>query len=335
MNYFDENDKIYVAGSKGMVGSAICRLLIKKGYQLNKELITSSRKELDLRDKMKVDEWFVQHRPNFVIIAAAKVGGILANKTMPVEFLLDNLKIQNNLIEASYKFGVKRLLFLGSSCIYPKYSKQPIKEKYLLTDSLETSNEYYALAKIAGLKLCEAYRKQYNFDAITLMPTNLYGPGDNYDLRNSHVMPAMIRKFYEAKKNNRKEVLCWGTGNPLREFLFVDDLAEACLFAIKNWFPDDNNAPLDDYGKPLFWLNVGCQYEISIRDLAKKISKIVKFQGDIIWDKNMPDGTPRKKLDTTQINNMGWVASTNLDEGIKKTIKEYEIKENLNLANNI
>ena len=329
MNYFDENTKIYVAGSKGMVGSAICRLLIKKGYEINKKLITDSRKEIDLRDKIKVDNWFSYHKPNFVIVAAAKVGGILANKTMPVEFLLDNLKIQNNLIEASYKFGVKRLLFLGSSCIYPKFAEQPIKEKYLLTNSLESSNEYYALAKVAGLKLCEAYRKQYNFDAITLMPTNLYGPGDNYDLKNSHVMAAMIRKVYEAKKNNRKEILCWGTGNPLREFLYVDDLAEACLFVINNWFPNKNNSPLDEEGKPLFWLNVGCQDEISIKNLAKKISNIIKFEGEIVWDNNMPDGTPRKKLDTTHINQMGWIAKTSLDEGIKKTIKEYESRRKI------
>ena len=326
MNFFNKNEKIYVAGSNGMVGSAICRLILRRGYQSNEEIITDSRKELDLRNKIKVDEWFIKHKPNYVIVAAAKVGGILANQSMPVEFLLDNLRIQNNLIEASYKFGVKRLLFLGSSCIYPKFSKQPIKENYLLTDSLENSNEYYALAKIAGLKLCEAYRRQYNFDTITLMPTNLYGPGDNYDLQNSHVMAAMIRKLYEAKINNQKEILCWGTGNPLREFLYVDDLAEACLFAIQNWLPDANNAPLDNNGKPLLWLNVGCKYEISIKDLAEKISKIVKFEGNIIWDDGMPDGTPRKKLDTSHINKLGWSATTNLDEGIRKTIKDFELK---------
>jgi len=329
MSIFNEDHTIYISGSNGMVGSAICRLLVKNGYSnsnIKKKILTPSRKELDLRNDYKLESYFNKEKPDIVIIAAAKVGGIMANKSKPVDFLLDNLKIQNNLIEKSFQFGVKRLLFLGSSCIYPKLSRQPIKEKYLLTDCLESTNEYYAIAKIAGLKLCEAYRKQYNFDAITLMPTNLYGPYDNYNLNESHVMPALIKKIYEAKKYKKKEILCWGTGKPLREFLYVDDLAEACLFALKNWFPNTKNAPKDEDGNPLYWLNVGSKYEISIINLAKKISNLIGYEGVIHWDFNMPDGTPRKKLDTTQINNLGWFAKTDLNEGIKQTIKNYELE---------
>ena len=325
MNIFNQNHTIYVAGSEGMVGSAICRLLKKKGYKdKGKKLVTIPRRELDLRDEKKLEDWFDSKRPDIVIIAAAKVGGILANKQKPVDFLLDNLKIQNNLIEKSYKFGVKRLLFLGSSCIYPKFAKQPIKENYLLTDYLESTNEYYAIAKIAGLKLCEAFRRQYNFDAITLMPTNLYGPKDNYDPKESHVMAAFIRKFYEAKKYNKKQVICWGTGNPLREFLYVDDLAEACLFILENWFPVNNDSKSNPKEDQTCWLNVGSENEISIKKLAEKISRIISYEGEIIWDTNMPDGTPRKKLDTRKINKIGWSAKTDLKEGIEKTIKSFE-----------
>tara|TARA_Y100000589_G_scaffold306488_1_gene321294 strand:- start:540 stop:1532 length:993 start_codon:yes stop_codon:yes gene_type:complete len=327
MTIFERPHSIYVSGSNGMVGSAICRLLIKNGYGNNpKKLLTTSRNELDLRNSERVDEWFKKFTPDIVIIAAAKVGGIMANKKNPVEFLLDNLKIQNNLIEKSYKYGVKRLLFLGSSCIYPKLSKQPIKEKYLLSNFLESSNESYAIAKIAGLKLCQAYKEQYNFDAFTLMPTNLYGPMDNYDMQNSHVMPALIRKIYEAKINKQSEIYCWGTGRPLREFLYVEDLAEACLFLLKNWFPNKHNTPLDNQGNPIYWLNVGSKYEISIQNLTKKISQIIEYEGKILWDNDMPDGTPRKKLDTTYINNLGWHAETDLDTGIKKTIKNFQLK---------
>ena len=327
MNIFNEEHKIYVAGASGMVGSAICRLLKKCGYNNEKNrILTTTRDELDLRNTEKVKDWFNKEKPDIVIIAAAKVGGIMANKINPVNFLLDNLKIQNNLIEQSYKFGVKRLLFLGSSCIYPKFSKQPIKENYLLSDFLESTNEFYAIAKIAGLKLCEAYRKQYHFDTITLMPTNLYGPMDNYDTKESHVMPALIRKIYEAKKYKKKEVICWGTGEPLREFLYVDDLAEACLFVLENWYPDKNNAPLNYDGYPLNWLNVGSPYEISILDLAIKISNIIGYEGDIIWNRNIPDGTPRKKLDTKHINSLGWKAKTDLDKGIKKTIENFKLE---------
>ena len=325
MNIFNQNHTIYVAGSEGMVGSAICRLLEKKGYKdKGKKLVTIPRRELDLRDEKKLEDWFDSKKPDIVIIAAAKVGGILANKQKPVNFLLDNLKIQNNLIEKSYKFGVKRLLFLGSSCIYPKFAKQPIKENYLLTDYLESTNEYYAIAKIAGLKLCEAFRRQYNFDAITLMPTNLYGPKDNYDPKESHVMAAFIRKFYEAKKYNKKQVICWGTGKPLREFLYVDDLAEACLFILENWFPVNNDSKSNTKEDQTCWLNVGSENEISIKNLAEKISRIISYEGEIIWDTNMPDGTPRKKLDTSKINKIGWSAKTDLKEGIEKTIKSFE-----------
>ena len=322
MNFIDKNNKIYIAGSDGMVGNAIYKLLIKKGYKEN--ILTTSRKDVDLRDDKKVEDWFKNNKPKFVIIAAAKVGGILANKNFPVEFLLNNLKIQNNLIENSYKFGVKKLLFLGSSCIYPKLSKQPIKENYLLSEFLESSNEYYAIAKIAGLKLCEAYRKQYKFDAITLMPTNLYGPKDNYNLNEGHVMAALIRKIYQAKRDNIKQINCWGSGTPLREFLHVDDLAEACLFVLRNWYPNENNSPLDKEGNPLSWLNVGSEDEISIKNLAHKISNILEYDGDIFWDKKFPDGTPRKKLDLTFINKLGWSARIDLDKGIKNTIKSFE-----------
>ena len=330
MNIFNEKHSIYVTGSSGMVGSAICRLLKKHGYNNEKKrILTTSRDDLDLRNAEKVKDWFNKNKPDLVIIAAAKVGGIMANKMNPVEFLLDNLKIQNNLIEQSHKSGVKRLLFLGSSCIYPKFSKQPIKENYLLSDFLESTNECYAIAKIAGIKLCEAYRKQYHFDTITLMPTNLYGPMDNYDPNESHVMPALIKKIYEAKKYKKKEITCWGTGKPLREFLYVDDLAEACLFTLKNWFPDKNNAPLNYDGNPLNWLNVGSQYEISIFDLSRKISKIIGYEGVIHWNSNIPDGTPRKKLDTNYINRLGWNAKTDLEKGIKKTIENFKLEYNI------
>ena len=324
MSLLQKEHSICVTGSKGMVGNAICKLLEEKGYSTYKNnLFKISRQELDLSDVNKVRIWFDHYRPDVVILSAAKVGGIMANKKNPVDFLLENLKIQNNLIENSYNFGVKRLLFLGSSCIYPKFCKQPIKENYLLNDQLESTNQWYAIAKIAGLKLCQAYRQQHGFDTISLMPTNLYGPRDNYDLNSSHVMAALIRKFYEAKKSNMKSVKCWGTGNPLREFLYVEDLAEACFFVLKNWEPDKNNSALDFDGNPLNWMNVGSGNEISIKNLAKKIAQIIDFQGEIIWDPNMPDGTPRKKLDTYFINKLGWFSKTNLDKGIKKTFDSY------------
>ena len=326
MSLLKKNNSIYVAGSSGMVGSAICRLLKRNGYSLQTNLLVSERKNLDLTSTKNVQNWFKENKPDIVIIASAKVGGIMANKTKPVDFLLDNLKIQNNLIEASYESGVKRLLFLGSSCIYPKFAQQPIKEKYLLSGNLEHSNQWYAMAKIAGLKLCEAYRMQYNFDAISVMPSNLYGPGDNYHYQDSHVVAALIRKFYEAKRNNEKSVICWGTGNPLREFLYVDDLAEACFYVLRKWVPSKNNSPLDDHGNPLTWLNIGSKFEISIKELAYKISKIIGYKGHIIWDQSKPDGTPRKKLDNYFINKLGWEEKTDLEIGLRRSIKSFENK---------
>ena len=324
MNFLDKSDRIFVAGSNGMVGSAICKLLQRNGYtKTNKNLLTSRREELDLTDSKKVNLWFSKNKPDIVICAAAKVGGILANSKKPVNFLLENLKIQNNLIENSWKFGIKRFLFLGSSCIYPKLSQQPIKEEYLLNGSLERTNEWYAIAKISGLKLCEAFRRQYNFDALSLMPTNLYGPNDNYNLEESHVMAALIRKFYEAKHNNLPEVVCWGSGKPLREFLYVDDFAEACLHTLKYWSPSSKDAPKKSNGDALTWLNIGSKYEISIYDLAKKISKLINYKGEIIWDRTKPDGTLRKKLCTKNINKLGWEASTSLDKGITLTLNNF------------
>tara|TARA_Y100000589_G_C27090489_1_gene603682 strand:- start:167 stop:1174 length:1008 start_codon:yes stop_codon:yes gene_type:complete len=328
MDLLNSNYKIFVPGSNGMVGQAICRQLRKRGYSLeNKNLLLTSKKDINFKDNKRVFDWFNINRPDIVIIAAAKVGGILANNEMPVDFLLDNLKIQNNLIEASYQFRVKRLLFLGSSCVYPKLCTQPIKEEYLLSGSLENTNEWYAIAKIAGIKLCQAYRKQYGFDAITVMPTNLYGPNDNYDFYSSHVMASFLRKFYEAKINNSNKVKCWGTGNPLREFLHVDDLAEACIFLIEKWYPDNVDSPKDMNGNSLNLLNIGSNFEISIKGLAEKIANIVNFKGEIIWDSSKPDGTPRKKLDSSHINQLGWRAKITLDEGIKNSLNN--LKEEL------
>ena len=329
MSLLCSNDKVYVAGSSGMVGNAICKFLINKGFkEENNKLIKTSKKDLDLRNLFLVNQWFDINKPDIVIIAAAKVGGIIANRDYPVEFLLDNLKIQNNLIEAAYKFKIKRLLFLGSSCIYPKFSQQPIKEKYLMQGYLESSNQCYALAKISGIKLCEAYRKQYNFDTISLMPTNLYGPYDNYHETNSHVMASLIRKFHLAKINNLDEVICWGTGNPLREFLYVEDFAEACFKVLTKWNPNKFNSPNDNNGSPINWMNVGSKFEVSIKELAKKISTIIGYKGKIIWDTNMPDGTPRKKIDSQYINKLGWEATTNLDIGIQKTYESYKSELN-------
>ena len=278
-----------------MAGSAICRSLIKNGYGSANggKILKPTRKDLDLLDTNKVREWFKINKPTVVIIAAAKVGGILANSKYPTQFLLDNLKIQNNLIENAWQTGVKRLLFLGSSCIYPKFAEQPINEDSLLTGQLEDTNQWYAISKISGIKLCDALRKQYNFDAISLMPTNLYGPGDNYHNENSHVMASLIKKFYEASKNSIPSVTCWGTGKPLREFLYVDDLGEAVVFALENWDPNSKNAPKDKNNNPLTILNVGTGKDISIKELANKISSTVKYKGSIIWDKSKPDGTQK------------------------------------------
>lgn len=314
------NETILVAGGSGMVGSAIIRKLNKNGY---KKILFPTHEELDFLDINSVEKWFDINKPTLVIIAAAKVGGILANSSYPKEFILDNIKIQNNLIETSWQHKVKRLLFLGSGCIYPKFADQPIEEESLLTGQLEETNQWYAIAKISGIKLCEALRKQYKFDAISLMPSNLYGPGDNYHPENSHVLASFIRKFYLASKRSLPTVNCWGTGTPLREFLHVDDLAAAVLFTLQNWDPDGNNAPLDKNGNPLYFLNVGSGYEISIRDLAYKIKKITNFQGDIVWDHSKPDGTPRKLLNASKIKKLGWEPRIDLDIGIKKTLESF------------
>ncbi len=303
----DKKAKIFVAGHNGMVGSAICRELRKNGYD---NLILKDSKELDLRNQQMVNDFFKKIQPEYVFLAAAKVGGIMANSTFKADFIYDNLMIQNNIIHSSFKFGVNKLLFLGSSCIYPKMSPQPIKEEYLLSGYLESSNEPYAIAKIAGLKLCEYYREQYQSNFISLMPTNLYGFNDNFDLNNSHVLPALIRKFHEAKINNTAHVELWGSGNPLREFLFVDDLAEACLFMMINY---NESMPL----------NIGTGKDLSILDLAETIKNIIGFSGSIKWDSSKPDGTPRKLLDVGKVNSLGWQAKTKLSEGIKKTYEWY------------
>ena len=315
-------DKFFVAGASGMVGSSICRSLKKKGFEKN--LLSPSRKELNLLDLKAVDDFFAKNNPTFVIIAAAKVGGILANDSFPYNFLLENLKIQNNLIEISFKYKVKKLLFLGSSCIYPKFANQPIREESLLTGELEPTNEWYALAKIAGIKLCQALRKQYNFNAICLMPTNLYGPGDNYNLKTSHVLPALIRKFHEASYKNLPNVTCWGSGKPEREFLHVDDLGDACVFAIENWDPESKNAPLDSEKNPLTFLNVGTGKDITIKNLAEKIAKSFNYKGEILWDKSKPDGTPKKQLDISRIKKLGWEPKISLDQGIESTISLFK-----------
>ena len=309
-----------------MVGSAILRKLKNLGY---KNIITVDKKDLNLEDANKVTDWFVDCKPDIVIIAAAKVGGINANNKYPVDFLLKNLKIQNNLIEASWINNVNRLLFFGSSCIYPKCSIQPIKEEYLLTGELEPTNEWYALAKIAGIKLCQALRKQYGFDAISLMPTNLYGPGDNYNLSTSHVLPALVRKFYEGKINNSNEVICWGTGSR-REFLHVDDLAESVIYVLKNWDPSLPNAPKDSQNEPLPFLNVGTGTDISINELAILISNEVGYKGKIIWDESKPDGMFRKRLDVSNILNLGWEPKINFNDGVKESIISFEneLKQN-------
>ena len=320
------SDKIFIAGANGMVGSAIHRQLKIKGYgdsQKGGSILTPSRKELNLLCTNDVKEWFEKNKPQIVIDAAAKVGGISANKQYPAEFILENLKIQNNIIENSWRVKAKRLIFLGSSCIYPKFSKQPIKEEYLLDGPLEQTNYAYAIAKIAGIKLCEAIRTQYGFDALSVMPTNLYGPNDNYHQENSHVMAALIKRFSESVKYNKKEVVCWGSGQPMREFLHVDDLALAVIFLLNNWYPEDKNSPKNCDGSNLYHLNVGTGKDISIGDLAKKIANLVGFNGKIIWDITKPDGTPKKQLDINKILKLGWHPSIGLDKGLKITIKDF------------
>ncbi|AFH50670.1 Nucleoside-diphosphate-sugar epimerase [Ignavibacterium album JCM 16511] len=304
------NKKIYVAGHNGMVGSAIMRDLQKNGYE---NLITKSFSELDLRRQSDVEKFFNEQKPDVVIVAAAKVGGILANNTYRAEFIYDNLMIETNLIHASYLNKAEKLIFLGSSCIYPKLAPQPLKEEYLLSGYLEYTNEPYAIAKIAGIKLCENYFKQYGCNFISAMPTNLYGPNDNFDLQTSHVLPALIRKFHEAKIHNTPTVTIWGTGKPLREFLFVDDLAEAIIFMM------ENVEALELYNLGITHLNVGSGKDISIAELASLIAKIIGYNGRIEHDTSKPDGTPRKLMDVSRINSLGWRYKTELEEGIKKT----------------
>ena len=327
MNLLNKEDKIFIAGSSGMVGSAIKRKLNNLGF---KNLIYPSRSELDLKNTDLVFSWFKDNKPEIVILAAAKVGGIFANNSYPVDFLLENLKIQNNIIEGSWKNKVRRLLFLGSSCIYPKESNYPIKEDELLKSSLEKTNEYYALAKISGIKLCQALRKQYKFDAISLMPTNLYGKGDNYHPYNSHVLPALIDRFHSHKISQKDYIECWGSGNPRREFMHVDDLADASIFALENWDPNKDDAPRDQTGDPLTWLNVGTGIDLSIKELAEIIANVTSFKGKIIWNKDKPDGTFRKLLDNSKIEKLGWKSKISLLDGIKMTYKDYkeEVKNN-------
>ena len=326
MEYLKE--KIFLAGGTGMAGSAIKRELIAQGYgcrQKGGEILSPTKKELNLSKIEDVFSWFNKNQPSIVIIAAAKVGGIFANSIKPADFLLENSKIQNNLIEAAFKNKVKKLIFLGSSCIYPKLSPQPIKEEFLMQSNLEQTNEAYAIAKISGIKLCEYLRRQYGFNAISLMPTNLYGPNDNYDSLNSHVMASLIRKFCDAKKLNKNFVNCWGTGKPLREFMHVDDLAKAVIFCLENWTPDLGEIVANEGEKSFSYINVGTGKDISIKDLAIKIALLTKFKGEIIWDKSKPDGTPRKLLDVNRLNNLGWKASIKLEDGIKNTIRDYMI----------
>lgn len=312
------NKKIYIAGHAGMVGSAITNELKKKGY---KNLLLKNYPDLDLIRQKDVEDFFKSEKPEIVIVAAAKVGGILANNTYRAEFIYDNLMIEANLIHNSYEAGVEKLIFLGSSCIYPKLAHQPLKEEYLLSDYLEYTNEPYAIAKITGIKLCENYYRQYGSNFISVMPTNLYGPNDNFDLQTSHVLPAFIRKFHEATEKNEKEVVIWGTGKPLREFLYVEDLADAIAFLLENVNAENL------YEKGLTHLNIGTGKDISIDELAKMVAEIVGFKGGIVHDSSRPDGTPRKLLDVSRINSLGWKYKTELREGIGKTydffLKKY------------
>lgn len=299
--------KIYIAGHRGMVGGAIWRALEKRGYT---NLIGKSRQELDLKNQADVNRFFEQEVPEVVVDAAARVGGILANNDYPYTFLMENLMIQNNLIDAAHRNETKKFVFLGSSCIYPKLAPQPLKEEYLLTDSLEPTNEWYAIAKIAGVKACEAIRKQYGKNFVSLMPTNLYGPNDNFDLETSHVLPAMIRKFHDAKNNNHAPVTLWGSGTPKREFLYVEDMADAVVYALEN-----------DLSENLY--NIGTGTDVSIKALAQMIQKTVGHTGDIIWDSDKPDGTPRKLMDVSKMSRAGWDSETALEEGIEKTYRWF------------
>lgn len=301
------DSRIYVAGHRGLVGSAIWRELEGRGCR---GLIGRARAELDLMDTAAVSRFYAAERPEFVFVAAAKVGGIHANNTQPAEFLFNNLRIQNNLIDGAHRAGVKKLLFLGSSCIYPRLAPQPLKEEYLLTGPLEPTNEWYAVAKIAGIKMCEAYRRQYGCDFISAMPTNMYGPNDNYDLNTSHVLPALIRKFHEAKAAHSPTVVCWGSGAPLREFLYADDLGRACVFLMENYSEEQ-------------FINVGCGSELSIRAIAELIGRVVGYRGEIVWDRSKPDGTPRKLMDSSRIFALGWRPQVSLEEGLRLAYQDF------------
>ena len=304
----DKQSKIYIAGHRGMVGSAITRKLTELGFN---NLLQRTSSELDLKNQLAVKEFFETEKPDFVFLAAAKVGGIVANNKYRAQFIYENLMIQNNVIHYAYENKVKKLMFLGSSCIYPKYAEQPLKEEYLLTGLLEPTNEPYAIAKIAGIKMCEAYKSQYGCDFISVMPTNLYGVNDNYDLEGSHVLPAMIRKFHEAKEKGMQNVILWGTGSPKREFLFADDLAEACVFLMNNV----TNAS---------FINIGSGKDVSIKELAILVKSIVGFEGDIIWDDAKPDGTPRKLMDVSRLDNLGWHYKTELEDGIQLAYQDFK-----------
>ncbi len=303
----DKSAKIYIAGHRGMVGSAILRNLQSRGYS---NFVLRTHSQLDLTSQQEVNEFFATEKPEYVILAAAKVGGIVANNTYPAQFFYENSMIQNNVLHASYLNGVKKLMFLGSSCIYPKMAPQPMSEDALLTGLLEPTNEAYAIAKISGIKMCDYYRKQYGCDFVSVMPTNLYGTGDNYDLQNSHVLPALLRKFHEAKESGTNVTL-WGTGSPYREFLHADDMADATVFSMLNY---------SDYGH----VNVGSGSELTIKELAETVARIVGFEGEIEWDSTKPDGTPRKLMDSTKLYNMGWRPSISLEEGIKRTYEEFK-----------
>ncbi len=299
--------RIYVAGHRGLVGSAIWRELQRRGVT---QLIGRTHAELDLLDAEAVKKFYAAEKPEHVIIAAAKVGGIYANDKQPAEFIYQNLQIQNNLIHGAYQAGVKKLLFLGSSCIYPRLAPQPLKEEYLLTGPLEPTNQWYAIAKIAGIKLCEALRRQYGCDFISAMPTNMYGPNDNYDLQGSHVLPALIRKFHEAKATNSPTVVCWGTGSPLREFLYADDLARGCVFLLENYSEEQ-------------FINIGSGSEITIRDLTQIVKRVIGYTGEIVWDKSKPDGTPRKLMDSSRLLALGWKPQVELEQGIRLAYEDF------------
>lgn len=302
------DSRVYVAGHRGMVGSAIWRALQARGFS---NLVGATHAQLDLQNQQAVTSFYESERPDYVIIAAAKVGGILANSTQPAEFLYNNLQIQNNLIHGAHRVGVKKLLFLGSSCIYPKLAPQPLREDYLLSGPLEPTNEWYAVAKIAGIKMCQAYRRQYRCDFISAMPTNMYGPNDNYDPQGSHVLPALIRKFHEALVSGAPTVTCWGTGTPLREFLYADDLGQACVFLMENYSEEQ-------------FINVGYGSDLSIRDVAEVVKTVVGFGGEIVWDHSKPDGTPRKLMDSSRLFQLGWKPKVDLETGIRLAYEDFK-----------